>query len=240
MIKIYSYQNSLKVNEGGNKYCFRSVADQILDSEQLIRELVNYNSTLTEADARAVLAVLDDRVRHFVNLGYKVELPFGYVFNKAKGTVGKLTEGFVPGTSNHRILPAFKFKDDAAADMTRGAAYKLAGSGYITYPVIKEICSVQNDGNENEVLEFSANSMLQLKGKDLSFDIADDEQGLFLVAPDKSRTRLASYNRIGTRVVEAYIPSGLSAGSYEVEVVTKPGTDRYEKHVFNQAITVKE
>lgn len=84
MLNIYAYQNSLKVSDGKDKFCFRSVVDQIIDSEQLIKEIVNYNSTITEADIRAVLSVLDDRVKHFVNLGYKVELPFGYMFNKAQ------------------------------------------------------------------------------------------------------------------------------------------------------------
>ena len=64
MIQVYAYQNSLKMSEGKNKYCFRSVVDQTLDSEQLIKEIISYNSTITEADARAVLSVLNDRVRH--------------------------------------------------------------------------------------------------------------------------------------------------------------------------------
>ena len=98
MIQIYTYQNSLKVSEGKDKYCFRSVVDQTLDNEQLLKEIISYNSTITEADARAVLSVLNDRVKHFVNLGYKVELPFGWMFNKANGTVAKLNEGFTPGS----------------------------------------------------------------------------------------------------------------------------------------------
>ena len=49
MIQIYTYQNSLKVSEGKDKYCFRSVVDQTLDNEQLIKEITSYNSTITEA-----------------------------------------------------------------------------------------------------------------------------------------------------------------------------------------------
>ena len=56
-----------------------------------------------------MLSVLNDRVRHFVNLGYKVELPFGYVYNKANGTVAKLNDGFVPGKGKHRAIPCFIF-----------------------------------------------------------------------------------------------------------------------------------
>ncbi|MBQ3687380.1 MAG: hypothetical protein II932_06080, partial [Treponema sp.] len=134
MVQVYAYQNSLELAEGKDKYCFRSVVDQTLDADQLVKEIVGYNSTLTDADVRAVLTVLNDRVKHFVNLGYKVELPFGYVFNRANGTVRKLNDGFVPGTANHRISTVFRFKDDSQAEMVKNAAYRLAGSGYVTLP----------------------------------------------------------------------------------------------------------
>lgn len=238
MLNIYSYQNSFKVSDGKDKFCFRSVVDQIIDSEQLIKEIVNYNSTITEADIRAVLSVLDDRVKHFVNLGYKVELPFGYMFNKANGTVAKLNDGFTPGTSNHRITTVFKFKDDAAEEMSKNASYKLAGSGYVQKPEVKEICSVLSNGKESDSLSFSANAIVKVKGKNLSFNAEDSLQGLFLVATDKSETRISNYNRIGTSIIEAFIPSSLDSGTYEIKLVTKPGTERYEKCMFSSSIEI--
>lgn len=237
MLNIYSYQNPLKVEEGKNKFCFRSVVDQTVDNERLIKEIVNYNSTITEADVRAVLSILNDRVKNFVNLGYKVELPFGYVFNKANGTVAKLNDGFIPGTSNHRITTVFKFKDDAAEEMTKNAYYKLAGSGYVNLPEIKNLCSVLSNGTESDSLKFAAGAMLKIRGKNLSFDADDVLQGVFLIA-NGNETRIASYNRIGNAIVEAYIPAESASGSYEVKVVTKPGTDRYEKCVFSTSISV--
>ena len=238
MIQVYTYQNSLKVSEGKDKYCFRSVVDQILDNEQLVKEIISYNSTITEADVRAVLSVLNDRVKRFVNLGYKVELPFGYVYNKANGTVPKLNDGFVPGTGNHKISTVFRFKDDAAEEMVKGASYKLAGSGYVQIPVIKEVCSIQSDGKESDSVEFAAGAIMRLKGKNVSFDASDSNQGVFLVASDKAETRVASYNRVGTSVIEAYVPSDLSVGDYEVKLVTKPGTERYEKCVSSVTVSV--
>ena len=238
MVQIYTFQNSLKVSEGKDKYCFRSVVDQTMDNEQLVKEIISYNSTITEADARAVLSVLNDRVKHFVNLGYKVELPFGWMFNKANGTVEKLNDGFTPGSSNHRITTVFKFKDDAADEMIKNAAYKQAGSGYVLIPAIKEMYSVLNNGKESDVLEFASGSMLRIKGKNVSFDADDEAQGIFLVASDKTEIRVASYNRIGSSIIEAYIPSGIAASSYEIKIVTKPGTKRYEKCISSVPITV--
>ena len=237
MIQIYSYLNSFQAGEEKDKYCFRSVADQTLNSEQLIKEIINYNSTITEADARAVLSVLSTKVNHFVNLGYKVELPFGYIYNKANGTVARINDGFVPGTGNHRISTVFRFKDDAAYEMTKNAAYKNAGSGYVSLPQITELYSIKNNGKEDEALSFAAGSLLRIMGKKISFDIEDTIQGVFLIDSEHHEVHIESYNRIGTNVVEAYIPA-VSAGSYEVKIVTKPGTDRYEKCVASKKIEV--
>ncbi|MBQ3691719.1 MAG: DUF4469 domain-containing protein [Clostridia bacterium] len=237
MVQIYSYLNNLTASEEKDKYCFRSVVDQTLDSEQLIKEIINYNSTITEADARAVLSVLNTKVKYFVNLGYKVELPFGYIYNKANGTVARVNDGFVPGTGNHRISTVFRFKDDAAYEMTKNASYKNAGSGYVILPQITELYSIKNNGKEDESLSFAAGSILRIMGKNISFNIEDALQGVFLIDGEHHETRIESYNRIGTNVVEAYIPA-VSAGSYEVKIVTKPGTDRYEKCVASKKIEV--
>ncbi len=240
MMQVYSFQNSLKMADGMNRYCFRSVVDQTLDSEQLVREIVGYNSTLTDADVRAVMSVLNDRVKHFVNLGYKVELPFGYVFNRANGTVRRLNDGFVPGTANHRISTVFKFKDDAKEEMVKDAAYKLAGNGFVMLPSITELYSKLEDGRESEELSFKPGAMLCIKGKRISFDAADTDQGVFLIDEKKNEVRIGRYNRIGTNIVEAYVPDPLPAGLYKVKLVCKPGTDRYESCVASKHIELKE
>ncbi len=237
MVQIYSYLNNLTTSGEKDKYCFRSVVDQTLDSEQLIKEIINYNSTITEADARAVLSVLSDKVKHFVNLGYKVELPFGYIYNKANGTVAKLNDGFVPGSGNHRISTVFRFKSDAAYEMTKNASYKNAGSGFVTLPLITELYSIKNNGKESEVLSFAAGAMLHISGKNISFDLEDELQGVFLIDAEHHETRIESFNRIGTNVVETYIPA-VNAGSYEVKIVTKPGIERYEKCMASKKIEV--
>ena len=239
MVQIYAYQNSLKTGEGKDKYCFRSVVDQIMDHEQLVKEIISYNSTITDADARAVLSILNDRVRHFVNLGYKVELPFGYVYNKANGTVAKLNDGFVPGKGNHRLTSVFKFKEDASIEMTQNASYKLAGIGYVQFPSIKEITSILPNGTESGNLDFSAGAILRIKGKNVSFDAEDEIQGVFLVSSDSTETRVSNYNRIGTNVIEAYVPS-VTSGNYEIKLVTKPGTERYEKAVASTTVTITD
>ncbi|MCH5291049.1 MAG: hypothetical protein J1D88_04710 [Treponema sp.] len=43
------------------------------------------------------------------------------MFNRANGTAASLSDGFIPGTENHQISAMFRFKDNAADKMSKGA-----------------------------------------------------------------------------------------------------------------------
>ena len=236
MVNIYTSVNSL--NTAKSKYCFRSTIDQTLDTEQLIQEIVRYHSSFTEADARAILSVLDDKVTQYVNMGYKVELPFGYVFLKANGTVNGINDGFLPGTANHRITANFTFKENSAESMIKGAVYRMAGSGYTILPVIKDINSLTDEGKESTELNFHAGAIVRIKGNHLSFDLTDSVQGVFLVNDSKNEIRCSKYHNIGTNIIDAYVPAGTAAGSYEIKIVTKPGSERYEKYLYSTIVSI--
>lgn len=236
MVSITTYENPLKTGE--NKYCFRSVTDQTLDSEQLIKEIINYNSTITEADARAMLSVLNDRVKHFVALGYKVELPFAYVFLKANGTVAKLNDAFVPGTKNHRISACCTLKEEAAKEMEDSTAYRISNTGWVVLPKITEIASMDDAGTESETLKFQAHDILRVKGKNLAFDHSDKEQGIFFIGADGTETRASRYHNIGSAITDVYVPEDLVKGTYKVKVATSPRKECHEVFTFASAIEV--
>ena len=236
MIAISSYRNSLKTKK--QEYCFRSVTDQTLDSEQLIKEIIGYNSTITEADARAVLSVLNDRVRHFVKLGYNVELPFAYVHLKANGTTDSVNEGFTPGIGNHRFEVTCIFKNDAARDMEDTSAWRIADAGWVILPKITELVGMTNNGMETHLLDFEGMDIIRIKGKNLSFDASDDAQGVFFVDASGNTVRASRYHNIGTAITDAYIPKTLAAGQYRVKIVTSPRKKCLEECIYASAIKV--
>lgn len=237
MIQIFTHLNSFNPGKGKAKYCFRSVADQTLDTELLIKEIVNYNSTITEADVRAMLTILNDKVTQFVKKGYKVELPFGYICNKAKGTADRVNDKFVPGNGNHCFVPEFHFTKKAVQAMTKDAVFKNAGCGYAIRPVITEVYSIANDATQITTHSFAAGTMLRIRGRNLLLKPDDIRQGIFLVDGEQHETRIKSYHRIGTRIVEGVIPA-VSTGSYGIKVVTKPGIERYEQYSFSKPVEI--
>ena len=236
MVAITTLKNSLKT--GKKAYCFRSVIDQTLGAEELIKEIISYNSTITEADARAVLSVLNDRVKHFVNLGYNVELPFAYIHLKANGTVAKLNDGFTPGTGDHRFEVTCTFKEDAAKEMENSVSYRVAGIGWAILPKITELASINAMGKESEVLSFLSKDILRIKGCNLSFNASDKSQGVFFIDQMGNETHASRYNNIGTAITDVFIPKELAAGSYKVKIVTSPRKDCLEEFTSSEQITV--
>lgn len=236
MINIYTINHILQT--GKKQYCFRSTLDQTLDTDHLIKAMVKYNSTVTEADIRATLSILSDTVKQYMNLGYKVELPFGYAFLKATGTVEKINDGFVPGTQNHRLSATFRFKDDAALEIENSTAYRHAASGYVILPEIVSIEEILSDGSEAQISTLGTQSMFRLHGQYLSFDPKDPKQGVFFIASDNSETAVKRYSRIGTSITDGFMPDNLAPGSYNIKIVTKPGIDRLENFTFSKKIEV--
>ena len=236
MVAITTYRNSLKSATKG--YCFRSITDQTLGAEQLIKEIIGYNSTITEADARAVLSVLNDRVKHFVNLGYRVELPFAFIQLKARGTVERLNDGFVPGTANHRFDIACTFKDDAAREMKDCPAWRVAGVGWTVLPKITELVGVGTTGAELQSLSFRNLDILRIKGRNLGFDATKGDQGVFFVDAAGNEIRAGRYHSVGSAITEVYVPESLPAGTYKVKVVTSPRKKSRQEFTSGTPITV--
>ena len=236
MIAITPHKNQLKTSR--KNYCFRSVTDQTLKSEQLIREIVDYNSTITEADARAVLAVLDDRVRYFVRMGYKVELPFAYIRLKASGSAGQLTDSFMPGTGDHKLKAVCSIKKEAARDMEHSTAWRITGRGWVILPKITELSGINSAGKEVKKLAFAPGDLMRIRGRNLHFDAADEKQGVFFTDEQGGKTCAGRYTNIGTAITDAFIPDSLVPGTYTVKIVTKPRRDSYEQYSAGTQITV--
>ena len=235
MLNITTVKNHL--NQKSNPYCFRSSVDQTLSTEQLIKEIVKYNSTLTEADVRACLSVLDNKVREYVNKGYRVELPFAYLNLTAKGTCSKPTDSFVNGVNNNKIGVNVALKNDAVADMTDNVEYKQLSAGYIMDPKITGVFSILQDGTKSNDLNFTAGDIIEICGKNLAIDYDDEKQGVFFES-ETDTIRANRYSRSGTNVIDTVIPSTIPQGTYHLTIRTKPGVKRYAEHKIINAISV--
>lgn len=77
MLQIKTIKNHLIAGKEKEAFCFRSVASQTLDENALIKEMLSYNSSFTEADISGLFSVLGTVVNKYLAKGYNVILPFG-------------------------------------------------------------------------------------------------------------------------------------------------------------------
>ncbi len=67
-----------------------------------------------------------------------------------------------------------------------------------------------------------------IKGDMLDFDSAETTQGIFLIAEDKSETKVEIVGQIRPSVLRFIVPPTLTSGEYTIKVRTKPGKEMRE------------
>ncbi|MFA6857551.1 MAG: DNA-binding domain-containing protein [Treponema sp.] len=239
MLEITTHKNYLQKDETKNQFCFRSFITEEMNNEQLVQEIINYNSTITEADARAVLSVLGTLVPRFVAKGISVELPFGLIHTRAKGSCEKLTSSFIPGTGDNKISILFEMKDDVKKSIIGSAQYKQMDADFTGDPKIQSLAVVQDDTTESAVLTIQRGKMLRIHGRNLELDLTDERQGVFLGTADDA-PRCKRYTRSGSNVIDVIIPDDAPLGTCRISVGTKPGVQRYKHDSLDDVVTITE
>lgn len=223
MLNIKTVKNSLSTEPEKNGYCFRSSCSQTLKLNKLPKEMAAYNSTFTEADFAGMLNVFFTIVIKHLAEGKNVEFPIGTLRPTATGTCSNIQDGFEPGTGNNRLNIAFAANEDAMIYLRQNLKYKRIPPDSTGEVHIYRVTSLKDDASESSRLELSAGKVFRLHGRNLSFNLEDEQQGVFL-ENETSQLRVTSYIRRGTNIIDIAVPSELAAGKYSISVVTKPGT----------------
>lgn len=239
MIKVKTVRNYFVTDETKDGYCFKSSTNQVLTKEQLAREFAKYNSTITEPDALGMLYILTTIITKYVALGYEVDLPFCKIRLKATGTCGGIQESFRPGVGNHKFSIVVEFEPEALAEILKEVEYMQVKPGNSTDPEIYALSYVDKHQKEKEETTFAKGATLRIRGANLSVDLEDDLQGVFL-KKGESQVRIDTYNRIGTNIIDVVIPSNIDAGTYYVVVNAKPGKNRYKNDQASGPIIVQD
>lgn len=98
---------------------------------------------------------------------------------------------------------------------------------------IYRITTLNSDASESSSLSVTVGKTLRIHGRNLSFDITDENQGMFL-ENESGLTRLSVYNRRGTNVIDVPVPADLASGSYSVSIVTKPGNTYFTANIDSE------
>ena len=226
MVQIKTMKNPLVTDKDKDAFCFRSKCSQTLTEKQLAKEMAAYNSSFTEADNVGILNVLNTVVIKHLSKGYSVELPFGSIRPNATGTCSSIQDSFSLGHGNNQINIIFSLSDEAKKEVASKLEYEQLPPDTTGDPKIYRLISLTQNAKESESLDFQKGQTLRIRGRNLSFDYEDENQGVFL-ENETGLTKIQVFTRAGTNVIDFPIPSELAAGEYTVSVVTKPGSFYY-------------
>ena len=236
MLNIKTIKNVLVTDESKDGFCFRSSCSQSLSQKKLASEMADWNSSFTEADYLGMLSVMENIVVKYLAKGYSVELPFGTLRANATGTCANIQDGFTLGCGNHTLGFLFNANETTTANVKAKLEYKQLPPDITGEAKLYRVTALNDDASESTNLSVSKGKTLRLHGRNLTFDITDENQGVFL-ENERGLTRLSVYNRRGTNVVDSPVPSELAAGSYNVSIVTKPGNTYFTANI-DSVVTV--
>ena len=236
MLNIKTVKNVLVTDETKDGFCFRSSCSQSLSQKKLASEMADWNSSFTEADYLGMLSVMENIVVKYLAKGYSVELPFGTLRANATGTCANIQDGFTLGNGNHTLGFLFNANEETISSVKAKLEYKQLPPDITGEAKLYRITSLNDDASESSNLSFTAGKTLRLHGRNLTFDITDENQGVFL-ENENGIIRIAVYNRRGTNVVDTPVPGELAAGSYNVSIVTKPGNTYFTANI-DSVVTV--
>lgn len=246
MIEVQTVRNNTRAD--GDKYCFSSVADTVIEKKELIARMRQYNSTLTEADANAALEVLDESVRDLLEKGCKVKLPWVTLYLTARGTAENEASAFRPGKGDNRFVLKAAPNRKAEKEIAENVFFRSKSGGIVLRPLISSISYIQQDASESYELIVKKGRNVRIRGRNLKFDKEDQKQGVFLLEIKENegrkletgrRTKLSVFSRLTERTIDASIPESLENGEYKIEVVTKEKTSGYLSERSRNDITVE-
>lgn len=228
MIEVRTVRNNTRKDT--ESFCFSVAAEGVAGRNEIINRMVQYNSTLTEADAAAALAVMEQVVNDMLKEGYKVKLPWVALCLAARGTAESESTAFINGKNDNRFELRASANRKTEEKLSAQALYKSKTEGTVMRPQISLITHITENAKESVELKAKAGEVIRIHGDYLSFDADDEKQGVFL-APNRGEKdgaiRAKQYIRRTRRTIDIAVPQGIAAGEYTVIVATKQKTGGY-------------
>jgi hypothetical protein len=175
-------------------------------------------SALETVRMRSAVSRLEDALVFYLAQGGKVTTPFGTFYLSARGTYA---DGETPRVEKRNLGINFRPAPELLETLRRSTKIVMEDSRGRRVPSIMTVVNVETaettDGGK-------AGQIIKIQGGRLSFDPADVELGVFLMAEDGTEHRMEVYSRTGSSQVDFKIAK-VPVGAYTLEVRTRP-TDK--------------
>jgi hypothetical protein len=217
MLQIMSLANYLKTCL--QPYLVRSCCSDTVEVAELVDIMASGRTTLTKPDITGCLQLFTEEIIKLVADGKHVKTPLGAFYLTASGRLETKNQAFTPGigTLDHELTLHFRTNKAVEGKMKSDARWERVERFDTTSAAIESYTVVARSAGEAA----RAGDTLRIAGRRLKFDPADTECGVFLESPAGS-WRATVYADIAPSKLIVTLPGTLSAGAYDLMVVTKP------------------
>lgn len=231
MIDFGLYKN--KVTNGKNLFRAIVLPKGTATLDDVIDRMLEQGTTLTRQDIMAVLDLFFQTIMMLILEGRNVTTPLVNFGVTIKGNFLSQYDSF--DKARHWVRARvnankqFRNKIKAQAKVQQQKANR---------PMPQPEEYLNPTGNDNSILPPGGGA--KLRGHNLQFDVADPEQGIFLIANDQTRTRIDGVLHNTARELIFLVPADLTAGEYTLEVRARFGNDNVRSGFLEGSLTVPE
>lgn len=204
------YKNNLA--DDTEKYAARVEYLDTIYEEDIIEEMMSYNSAMTRADTLAVLEMYQAAIKRKLLQGFRVMTRSGLYGVGIKGNFTSQGDGFDP--SRHRLEPVIAVSSELRQAITNQIPVEKALAP-AQQPMPVQYLSLSNGQTPNTLIP---GGMGKLIGERLRYDPGDPTQGIFLLDNNHSERRLPTDGIIMPGSLVFMVPADLTPGTYRLEV----------------------
>lgn len=209
MVKYYLYLN--KLTPDPLDYAARVVDVKPYYLDDVIKIMIREGKTLTEEEARSAYLALEKALREITEAGGSIQLSILSTGYSIGGVFYADDETLTPGK---HVLNVNAYPGEVIVEAAKKIKLKRVDDREYS-PEPRKLTDVSSN-TFNEAL--TPGNMACLKGKNLSFNTEDAEEGIFLVNDRGIATRVEQIARNKPSEVVFLVPQRLAKGSYALEV----------------------
>ena len=201
------------------------------DKEQVIEEMMQRNSGLSRQMIEGVLSLLEQVITTKLQQGYRINLDW---INLALVIKGTFDEGERFDPEKHKVKLQATEGKGLAKILKYFVPARLTKKGS-RGPLLGTFTDLKT--NSREVI--TPGGIGRLTGDRLKLDLDDQQQGLWLVAQDKSKLPISLFVENYPKKLTFYLPADLPAGDYRFELKNKIyQRGKYQTGLMAQVLTV--
>lgn len=196
--------------KGGN-YIAVASGNDTYTTERIVEIMIQKGSTVTRAEALAVIEEYHSAVEQLVSEGAIVHTDLFTISSGIAGNFDHETDGFDP--RKHRVKLHFKAGERLLKARQRIRLQKKILNRRV--PFLRQFTDLSTNVTDDS---FTPGQAARIKGTLLKFDAQDPAQGIYLIAEDRSETKVVTLILNNPSELMFIMPDALRKGSYQLEV----------------------